>query len=169
MRGRTWFLAFALSLIAGNSFAHTGPQSTNPSPRPKVVRVRMGTYAGMCIGWCDNETSFDSKSIEVIDKSPGDPRRYPEIKTTTLITKQDWNDVQNSIDATVLSAMNGRIGCPGCVDEPAQWVDLEFSDGTKKGIAYNRGTGPRAITDFLTKLEAIESRARPRGIEGREP
>jgi hypothetical protein len=168
MRHRIWLLIFVLSFVAGNSIAQTGPQSTNPSPRPKVVRVRMGTYAGMCIGWCDNETSIDSKSIVVVNKSPGDPRRYPELKMTTLITKHDWNDVQNSVDATVLSAMNGRIGCPGCVDEQVQWIEVEFSDGTKKDISYNQGTGPRVIADFLTKLGAIESRPRPRRSEGRE-
>jgi hypothetical protein len=169
MRHKTWLLALALSLIAAYSFAQTGPQSTKPSPIPKVVRVRLGTYAGMCIGWCDNETSIDSKSIVVVNKSPGDPKRYPEQKMTTLITKKDWNDVQNSVDATVLSAMNGRIGCPGCVDQPVQWVEVEFSDGTKKGISYNRGSGPQVIADFLAKLARIENKPRPRKSEGREP
>jgi hypothetical protein len=123
----------------------------------------------MCIGWCDNETSIDSRSIVEISKSPGDPKRHPEQKMTTSITKQDWIDVQNSVDATVLSAMNARVGCPGCVDEQVQWVEVEFSDGTKKGIAYYQGTGPRAIADFLTKLGAIESRPRPSRSGGREP
>jgi hypothetical protein len=169
MRHRIWFLVLAFSLVAGNLLGQTSPQSRNPSPGPKVVRVRMGTYAGMCIGWCDDETSIDSKSIVAVNKSPGDPRRYPELKMTTMITKQDWNDVLNSVDATVLSAMNGRIGCPGCVDERVQWVEVEFSDGTKKGIAYNQGTGPRVIADLLTKLGAIASRPRPRRSEGRKP
>jgi hypothetical protein len=169
VRHETWILAIALGLIAGNSLAQTGPQSIKPSAATKVVGVRMGTYAGMCIGWCDSETSFNSKSIVVVNKSLGDPKRYPELKMTTFITRQDWNDVQNLVDATVLAAMSGRIGCPGCVDERVQWIEVEFSDGTKKGISYNQGTEPRAIADFLAKLGAIETRPRPRRSEGREP
>jgi hypothetical protein len=169
MRYRIGLLILALGLVAGNVPAQTGLQSTNPAQRPKVVRVRMGTYAGMCIGWCDSETTIDSKSIVVVNKSPGDPRRYPELKMTTSITKQDWNDVLDSVDASVLSAMNGRTGCPGCADEQVQWLEVEFSDGTKKGISYNQGTGPRVIADFITRLGSVGSRPRPRRSEGREP
>jgi hypothetical protein len=169
MRYRIWLPILALGLVAGHVLAQTGLQSTNPPQRPKVVRVRMGTYAGMCIGWCDSETTIDSKSIVVVNKSPGEPRRYPELKMTTLITRKDWNDVQNSVDASVLSAMNGHTGCPGCADEQVQWIEVEFSDGTKKGISYNQGTGPRVIADFITRLGSIASKPRPGRNEGREP
>ncbi|MGA8871289.1 MAG: hypothetical protein WA434_17600 [Candidatus Acidiferrales bacterium] len=122
----------------------------------------------MCVGWCDSETSIDSKSVVNISKSPGDLDRCPEQKSVAQISKKDWRDVQALIDPALLAAIDEPLKqCPGCADEPVQWVKVDFSDGTEKGIAYNEGTGPHAITDFLTKLAAIERRPRPARFEGR--
>jgi len=163
MRPKLLFLAAAFGLAAGSLLAQIGsPPQAKPSPKAEVVRVRTGSYAGMCIGWCDTVTSIDSRSIQTVTTSPGDPKNYPQQKTISRITAKQWREVQGSIDATVLAAMDEHTGCAGCADEMVQWVEVQFRDGTKKGIAYNAGTDPLAISDLMKKLVAIEtSTARP--------
>lgn len=163
MKTKLCRLAIVISFAAGSLLAQAGQPRPKPPDERQVVRVRTGSYAGMCIGWCDTVTSIDSRSIQTVTTSPGDPKHYPQLKTITRITPRQWRELQSSVDATVLAAMDERTGCPGCVDEMVEWVEVQFSDGTKKGIAYNVGTGPRAITDFLKKLSAIESSTARRG------
>ena len=71
------------------------------------------------------------------------------------ITKKDWDELKNFLDAKVLAAFSGRIGCPGCVDEMVEWVEVEFSDGTKKSVAYNEGNSPPLIAALLQKIRSI--------------
>jgi hypothetical protein len=136
MRRKLWFSCLVASLMAGILSAQQVPQP-DPSPDSHLVRVRIGSYAGMCIGWCDQETIIEPGSMRSVSRAFSEKKKYPEIKMNSSITKKDWDDLKNFLDARVLAAFTGRIGCPGCVDERVEWVEVEFSDGTKKAVSYN--------------------------------
>jgi hypothetical protein len=80
------------------------------------------------------------------------------MKTKYKITKQDWKKLQHFIDARVLAAFTGCIGCPGCVDEPVEWAEVQFSDGTKKSVYYKEGNLPTAVAELLKKIQAISAK-----------
>ena len=75
------------------------------------------------------------------------------------ITRKDWDERKNLLDAKVLAAFGGRIGCPGCVDERVEWVEVEFSDGTKRGVAYNEGNAPPLIAALFEKIRGHRCKA----------
>ena len=140
--------------MAGTLNAQQAPQPA-PSPNAYLVRVRTGSYAGMCIGYCDHETVIEPGSIRSVSRSFSEKKKYPEVKMKASITKKDWDELKNFLDAKVLAAFSGRIGCPGCVDEMVEWVEVEFSDGTKKAVAYNEGNAPPLIEALLQKIRGI--------------
>jgi hypothetical protein len=141
-------------LMAGTLTAQQAPQA-NPSSDAHLVRVRTGSYAGMCIGYCDHETVIEPGLMRSVSRSFSEKKKYPEVKMKASITKKDWDELKNFLDAKVLAAFSGRIGCPGCVDEMVEWVEVEFSDGTKKAIAYNEGNAPPLIAALLQKIRGI--------------
>src|ERR1700676_4945234 len=96
----------------------------DPSPESHLVRIRTGSYAGMCIGYCDSETIIGPGSIRTVSRSFSEKKKYPEMKMKSAITKKDWDDLQHFLDAKVLAAFTGRNGCPGCVDGMVEWVEI---------------------------------------------
>jgi hypothetical protein len=111
----------------------------------------------MCRGYCDSETTIEPRSIRSVSRSFGE-KKYPDVVTTRTISKADWNDLQQAVNASMMAALTGRIGCPGCADEQVEWVEVQFSNGTKKGVAYNMGQGPAAVAAFLQAIKAVENR-----------
>ncbi len=160
LRSKLWVTLFTVSLMAGAVRAQQAPQP-DPTPGAHLVRLRTGSYAGMCIGSCDSETIIEPGSMSRISRAFSEKKKYPEMKTKYAITKREWDDLQHSIDANVLAAFTGRIGCPGCADELVEWVEVEFSDGTKKSVSYNEGSAPRPIATLMQKIEAIGTRQKP--------
>lgn len=52
----------------------------------------------------------------------------------------------------MLADFNGPIGCPGCVDQPIGWAEVDFSDGTKKSVSYNLGSTPASVSALIRKI-----------------
>jgi hypothetical protein len=154
MRRRLWLSLFATGLMSGTLTAQQAPQA-DPSPNAHLVRIRTGSYTGMCIGYCDQETIIEPGTMRSISRSFSENKKYPEVKMKYPITKKDWDELTNFFDERVLAAFSGRIGCPGCVDERVEWVEVEFSDGTKRGVAYNEGNAPPLIAALLQKIRGI--------------
>jgi hypothetical protein len=39
-----------------------------------------------------------------------------------------------------------------------EWIEVEFSDGSKKSVAYNQGSTPQAIAKAMQKINLIETK-----------
>jgi len=155
-----WVMVFFVMATANGVWrareaAQKTPQS-GPAVGAKLVLVRTGSYAGMCVGYCDHQTTIGPKSIRLVTRAFDDKAKYPDMESKRAITKKDWETLEASIDAKVLAALDVRTGCPGCADEVVNWVEVEFSDGTKKRGAYNAGTEPAAIAELLVKIQNID-------------
>ncbi len=155
MRRRFCTLLFVVGLTIGSALAQ---QALPPraSPTAHIVRVRTGSYAGMCYGYCvREETTIKPGSIVAVSRTFSEKRKYPDVKVKRKITKEDWEGLLHSIDAPALAAFIGRIGCPGCADELVEWVEVQFSDGTKKSVFFNKGNMPPAIAALSLKINTI--------------
>jgi hypothetical protein len=157
LRGVAWILCF-VGLMPNGAFARKGAPQDSPISTGQVVRIRTGSYAGMCRGYCDSETTIEPGTIRSVSRSFAEKKKYPDVETTRTISKADWNDLQQAVNRSVVTALTGRIGCPGCADEQVEWVEVQFSNRTKKGVAYNMGQGPAAVAVFLQAIKAVESR-----------
>ena len=143
-----------LSLMAGSVLAKQADPPPDPSPGAPIVRVRTGSSCGWCTAPSENETIIESGLISMVSRSLGESKD-PSAKASYRITKRDWEDLLHIIDARVLAAFSAPVGCPGCVDEPTGWPEVQFSDGTKKSMAYHTGAEPPAIVELLNKIQTI--------------
>jgi hypothetical protein len=157
MQRKLWLSFFVAGLMAGTLSAQQAPQP-DPSPDAHLVRIRTGSYVERCVGYCDTETIIEPSSVRMISRSFSDKKKYPEKNFSYAISKKDWEALQQLIDANVLAAFKGRIGCPGCADAGVEWVEIEFSDGTKKSASYNAGRGPERITALLQRIKTIAAK-----------
>lgn len=158
LRQMAWILCF-VGWATNGAFARKGAPQESPAPAGQVVRVRTGSYAGMCSGYCDSETTIEPGTIRSVSRSLAERKKYPDVETKRAISKADWDDLQQAVSPSVVAALTGRIGCPGCADEQVEWVEVQFSDGRKKGVAYNMGQAPVAVATFLETIKAVESRS----------
>jgi len=149
--------------MAGIVLAQQTEPPKNLSPGAEIVRVRIGSDCGRCGGnYYASETSFEPGLMVSIQRSRSDQKDHPAKKTEYKITKQEWEEVQHLVDARVVAALSGRIGCPGCADEGMEWAEVEFSDGTKKSVSYSTGKAPTAIEELLKKIQVISAKYLPR-------
>jgi hypothetical protein len=95
-----------------------------------------------------------------VQRAP-DKKKYPELRTKRKITKEDWDELQRAIDPVGLFALPDRIASPGSADELVEWIEVEFSDGSKKSVAYNQGSTPQAIAKAMQKINLIETKPSP--------
>jgi hypothetical protein len=153
-------LFFIAGLSVGNAFAQRAGQP-NPLLKTYIVRVRIGHSTGMCSGgYCETETIVEPGAIRSIAWSSSDKKKLPDRTRKFGITKPDWEDLQNFIDAKVLAAFTGRKGCPACLDQPESWAVLEFSDGTAKSVSYDFSHPPAEIAGLLEKIKAIGAKSK---------
>ena len=160
LRGKYCTSFFGLGLLIGTAFAQQTTSPPPPAPGLQITRVRRAYSAGMCGGgYCYSETAIGPRSIRFVSASSSDKKQFPDETITRAIAKKDWDDLQHFIDAEVLAAFTGRVGCPACSDRPEHWVQLEFSDGTTKSVSYDPSNPPVPIAALLRKMEMITAKS----------
>jgi hypothetical protein len=127
-----------------------------PAPDAYIVRIEYGSSSGMCTGYCQQETIVTPQAVRTLSRtnlafSGYRDRRHPDLKSRQKITAEQWQRAQAAISTDSLFSLPETIGCPGCVDEPVDWIAVEYSDGTKKSVTCNMG-GP--ATDIADKVRA---------------
>jgi hypothetical protein len=114
MRCACWGFLFILGLTFTALPAQEPAPASSPAQSAHVLRVRTGLYAGMCVGYCAEETVVEPTSIRSITSASAHRWIHPDRKTKRKITQEEWQDLQRSIDAPALASFIGPVGCPGC-------------------------------------------------------
>lgn len=131
---------------------------TAEHPASNIVRVRFTESAGMCIGYCVEELTIRRNWSALAVRPNEKSGKYPELKAKRKLGKEEWTELERSIDAYAESALVGPIGCPGCVDQVVGSIEVHFGSGAKKSVTYNYGEAPPAISGMLRSMEAIRSK-----------
>lgn len=152
-------LAFIAGIMLGTLWAQDSlPKAT---PHAQLVRVRIGNSCGWCSeGYNDNESVVAPQRIVSINRAYSNKKKYPDSISESKITKQEWKDLRDLIEARVLDVFaKPPKGCPGCVDHPVAWSELQFSDGSKKRVSFDAGGEPAPILEMRKKISEIGKNA----------
>lgn len=158
MRFKCSPLLLPLSLLVGTVVAQEFAPRSIPMRDLTVVRVRTGSFAGICSGYCDESTTLEPGSIHWIARATKHRWLHPDKKKNGKLTEAEWKNLQNSIDEKVLKGFVGPIGCPGCADSVVVWITVEFSNGAKKSVSFGEGdpAGPPAeVTALLEQINRL--------------
>jgi TonB family protein len=131
------------------------PNAPTLASAPVIVRVTRGSTGGVSGG--GDSTVIEPRSVHWEQRPSYDwtLNGFPDERRTCPITKQDWEGLGSSIDEKVLAAFTGQTSCSACVDLPERWVQVDFSDGTKKHASLGLSNLPPAIENLLRKIDAI--------------
>jgi hypothetical protein len=142
-----------VSLMSGTMFAQTQSHSSGA----EIIRIRAIMGAGMCVGYCVEELTIQEGRTKLLRRPNEKSRKYPELEAKRKLAKQEWDDLERSVDPEAKAAMVGPIGCPGCVDQVMTTIEMQFKDGSKESVTYNLGDEPPAIKKMLKCIDAIRS------------
>lgn len=134
------FISVALGVSNSTQRSAAGllPQ---PHPPGDIVRVRTGTYCGMCTAsFRESEMVVERGRITEISKSGAGNPRIPTKARTGIIEFADWSAFRHYVADHVLAELTGSIECPGCLDERVEWVTVELRDRTTKSVYCNART-----------------------------
>ena len=118
--------------------------------------IKSGASFGECMGYCWREMDINRTNV-TYTKSGWITDEYPPIMITDNITNSEWNGLVELINRETLEAMNEVYGCPDCVDQGAEWIEIVGSDFTKK-ITFEIGNTLEEIEDLLTEVRTIRER-----------
>ena len=154
--------SLALVLVAGAaslSAQHAAPNK--PAKKaPQVTSISFGQLTGMCYGYCSSQLEVSDGSATLTLSSFGEKEKYPDIVVKTEISAKRWKTLTQAFDHDELFAEPDRIGCPGCVDEPIEGIEIHFSDGKSKSVTYNLGGAPVALRALQQQLSMLEEKLR---------
>lgn len=114
----------------------------------------------MCDGYCWAQIEVKPGEAELVKKvwyeGPSAPKESPDLHVRMDISSKRWDELQRLASRDNLLAEPNTISrCPGCTDQPVEWIEVTFSDHTKKAARYNVGDGPVGIRDLVEKLNAL--------------
>jgi hypothetical protein len=112
----------------------------------------------MCYGYCATDLTIESRQSRLVERAFSETKKYPDLKGKRKLAKEEWDELLQSVDPQAQSALVGRIGCPGCVDEVVESIEVQFSDGTKKSVEYNAGTAPPALARTVQCINSIRAK-----------
>jgi hypothetical protein len=131
---------------------HKGSVIVDPGPLENIT-VKSGASFGECLGYCRREIEINGTQI-TYTQSGWNTEVYPPVITTGEITVQEWNRLAEMIDCETLKNMEDVYGCPDCVDQGAEWIEIIHPDFSKK-ITFEFGDSLEEIQDLLSQLRGI--------------
>ncbi|HEX6802275.1 MAG TPA: hypothetical protein VF133_01225 [Terriglobales bacterium] len=138
-------------------------QASEPTPRTQrppvdvlIVRIEYGSLGGMCFGYSYSQTILQARMMRSVLRTAeslngsGDIE-LPDKRSKRKITTKQWEGAKAAVDSDSLFALPDWTGCPGCRDEPVDWITVEYSNRTMKSVMCNRGC---PATDMVDKIRA---------------
>lgn len=149
-----WFLFPELLIVS--AYGQQNSSTERPAPDARIVRIEYGSSSGMCYGYCYSHSIIQAdvmRSVSRTNYSLNGNRdiEHPDKKSKRKITTDQWERAKAAVDTESLFALPDRIGCPGCVDEPVDWISVDYSDGTTKSVMCNSGD---PATEMANKVKA---------------
>ena len=126
------------------------------------IIIKTGTFAGHCIGYCSKEFVVTPEKIIYSqngqDFVSGEWAELLEKTKETQFSQTEWNELTDLIDFEQLSSIPDKIGCPGCVDAPVEWIEISHNGKTKR-IEFENGAKIPEISKLIVSLQEIRNRA----------
>ncbi|MBS3067351.1 hypothetical protein J4450_01500 [Candidatus Micrarchaeota archaeon] len=146
------------------------PTSVPSSTQKTISKISLGSYFGQCAGYCI--TSLQITKDNVFYKKIGIPdpearQLIPELNATIALSESEWNELILLIDIDKLENLPDTIGCPDCVDQGAQTLEVAYNS-KKKSVSFSYMDKPKELVDLLTKLTEIREKMEAKLGEGTE-
>jgi len=150
-----------ICLVAGTLWAqepHLAKAASQPAKPPRVTSILFSRSSGMCYGYCYAQLEVESGEATLLNHSRDrdkDANKCPDLRVRRDLSSTHWKELVQLVDREALLALPDRIGCPVCVDEVIESLEVRFSNHTKKIVQYNLGSAPKEIQSLSGRLAAL--------------
>lgn len=132
-----------------------GENTSVPPFNGNIARVKSGQSFGMCVGKCYNELIVENNSVVLKQIERKDRGGDPE--TTEYRDDTRWNQIKadlNNFSKKKFFKLKDVYGCPDCADGGAEWLEVQFSDGTVKNVKFNYGSSVEGFEEIISSLRS---------------
>lgn len=143
----------------------TPTQSATPDGKKLAVsKIIAGTSYGMCVGYCQQQVTFNPTTLTVSKRANGggevergtaaDNSKYPPISKDLEFPQSEWNSLYTTVDTAKFQASEERIGCPDCADGGAEFIEITTPNYTKR-ITFEAGKTIEGMEKFVEQVRAL--------------
>lgn len=122
----------------------------------RVVSIRFGQFGGTGDGYSPELELSDERARLTETWGPVPERKHPNLKVRADLSGKHWQEIQALVDHDELFALPDRTSCASCFDGMDEFVEVKFSDHTKKSVTY--AEAPKQLKDLVVKLRALEEK-----------
>lgn len=124
--------------------------------KSEITEIRYGLQYGMCRGYCFTEEVASPIEFTYIKKAFVDEKNYPYSEKKAPLSKENWQNLLNSIDLEEVQKLDETIGCPGCADGGIRWVKISTKD-TSIQVRYEDGKTPKPFLELTSLMKKYNS------------
>ncbi len=101
--------------------------------------LRNGVSFGECLGYCSRELEITASEMRFTQTGWNLEGSLPPVVRTRETAAEEWNALVSLIDMGNIKSLDTRYGCPDCMDQGAEWIEIIQGDYRKKvTFEYNR-------------------------------
>jgi hypothetical protein len=133
-------------------------------PHAVGIRFVLGYGYGGCRCYGGAEMEIGSGKATLL-KTPirecqhKNPQKYRVLRVDADLSDKHWRELQQLSDRDALFALPDKIPCPQCTgDEGSEFVEVRFSDRTKKSVALGSESVPNEVEMLLEQLVSLEGK-----------
>ncbi|CAF4727742.1 unnamed protein product, partial [Rotaria sp. Silwood2] len=118
-----YFLIIAIFTVAYGKFETKNIQS-----------ISSGLSFGMCRGYCQQSINVTSNPLRIVATKEANfvQRPYPSIRQPFPFSSNQWEELISLLNVNVFEALGDTVGCPDCTDGGAEWIQVNWTEGSKR-------------------------------------
>ena len=154
---RAKFMVFAALFVAACASAPT------PEPARDVSQIVSTTSFGMCVGYCTTRLEISQGRAVLIREARGGrgaPQNLPAQRFTTVLTPDEWDQIQALAANANLASLPDTIGCPDCADGGAESLAIT-REGQSRTVSFEFGSSVPQADPLLQRVRALRQRLTP--------
>ncbi|CAF0760724.1 unnamed protein product [Rotaria sp. Silwood1] len=129
------------------------------SSENKILSISDGLSFGFCRNYCRRSINITSIPNQLVAlKEPNFPQdAYPPLKKIYPFPLNQWQELISFIDAEGFQSLDDRIGCPDCADGGAEWIEIQWTDRSKR-VTFENGALIKGYEGLVVQLRDIRNK-----------
>ena len=130
---------------------------TSGSINTKAIRsISSGSSFGMCRGYCQQAINVTSSPTQLVasKRSNNDQVAYPSVRKQFPYSSTQWKNLLALVNLSKFQALSDTVGCPDCADGGAEWIQMNWANGSKR-VTFEFGKTLKGNEKLVGKLREI--------------
>ncbi|CAF2537175.1 unnamed protein product [Rotaria sp. Silwood2] len=121
-----------------------------------IQSISSGLSFGMCRGYCQQSINVTSNPLRIVATKEANfvQKPYPPIRQPFPFSSNQWEELISLLNVNVFEALGDTVGCPDCADGGAEWIQVNWTEGSKR-VTFENGRAIKGIEELIGKLRQL--------------